>query len=213
MNRQKLYVFISSIVGLLSTLMPFVSASAFGVSHSASAVDSNGGKFILLLFAVICALCFVGNKQEKFTQPFIYGVWASSATNILLFIMLVADVNKMNRYTFGLRNVNIAHGAYLTFLAAVAIILFTVEKLALVNKIDNFIASKKNVKSSEPMVQEVPVKDVVASVPVNVVETAEVKEVAQVVEENTEETAQVVEKVAEVVIENNDKTTSDSDEA
>lgn len=200
MNKQKLYILISSIVGILAALMPWLSVTAFrSVTQTVSGIDGDG-KITLVLFAIACALCFVGNKQEKFSQQFVYGLWAVGGLNILIFLMLFSRAGEAAKSFYGFGSVSLGHGAFLTFLAAVAIILFSVEQLQLVSKVDSLIKQLTNKKSAAPSEASVPVVPAQEEVIKVQEEAVQVQEnIAVEVENAQEEVEQVVENSEEVV--------------
>lgn len=224
MNKQKLYILISSIVGILAALMPWVSVTAFrSVTQTVSGIDGDG-KITLVLFAIACALCFVGNKQEKFSQQFVYGLWAVGGLNILIFLMLFSRAGEAAKSVYGFGSVGLGHGAFLTFLAALAIILFTVEQLQLVDKVDGLIKNKTGQKVAAPTPEEVSVKEVVVvkesiseneapvvektqvveQLPENVLEDVTVQTETNQVVENVEETVEQEQETELAVLENQD---------
>lgn len=139
MNKQKLYILIISILGVLAALMPWINAVAFRSLVASAAGVQGTGRITLVLFAISCGLCFVGNKQEKFTRNFIYALWVIGGINIAVIIELLMNANKAARALGVFGTVNIAHGAYLTFLLAIGLIVFSIEQLQLVDKVDVMI--------------------------------------------------------------------------
>lgn len=221
MNKQRLYILVISVIGMLAAFMPWLSATALrSITRNFDGVMGDG-KITLALFAVACALCFVGNKQEKFEKNFVYGLWAIGGINIIVFIVLLINANKATSAVAGFGSLSVSHGAYLTFLAAVGLIVFSVEQLQLVNKVDGMISNKKNVVSNKPTEQVVPVKEAIAPVQESVseMESAQektelvVEEVQEVVAQVQEEAEQVVEEVKEVVTETTEEKTSESEKA
>ncbi|QTU82730.1 hypothetical protein J7S27_05525 [Carnobacteriaceae bacterium zg-C25] len=143
MNKQKLYITIFSVIGALSVFMPWASISSFGVSQNFSGIDGDG-KITLVLFIIACVLCLIGNKQEKLQKNFIYGIWAIGAVNIIVFLVLQTNAAKASSFTARFVSAGAGHGAYVMLICAVAIILFSIDKLQLTEKADNFIASIKD---------------------------------------------------------------------
>lgn len=190
MNKQKLYILISSIVGILAAFMPWATVSAFRQSIYNAAGIAGDGKITLVLFGIICALCFVGNKQEKFTKQFEYGVIVLGILNIVVFIVLLINANEVVRRFGAFGNVSVAHGAYLTFLAALAVVLFAIEQLQLVNKVEDLIKNVTGKKTATPTQEVVSVKEVVV-----------VKESISENETQVVEKTQVVEQLPENVVE------------
>lgn len=225
MNKQRIYILISGIIGVLAAVMPWATINTFGQTiYSVAGIDG-GGKTTFVLFGIVCALCFVGNKQEKFTKQFEYGLLGLGGLNVFIFMTVLMNVNDFG-YGFGtFVNVSVAHGAYLTFLAALAIVLFSVEQIQLVDRVDGVINNfmgKKVVESTQEEVV-VPVKEVAVPVvgPVSVELIKEVKEVEptqdNVVEkeinapievsetiENVEETGEQIKATEIVSLENQD---------
>lgn len=209
MNKQRLYVSIVSIIGMLATLMPWISVSAFSMTRNFAGTDGEG-IIALFLFSVACALCFVGNKQEKFEKNFVYGLWAIGGLNIVIFLVVFSKAGEATRLMYGLGKMSLVHGAYLAFLVALAIILFTVEQLQLVNKVDSFIASKKNSVSStstsvEQVAQVLPVQEVVEPIQeenalvVEAVQEDVQENLIEVIEESSHVASEVTEEVLQVV--------------
>lgn len=182
MNKQKLYILISSIIGVLSALMPWVAIHAFGQTvYSVPGINS-GGATTMLCFGMVCFLCFVGNKQDKFTQQCEYGLWVLSGLNIFIFMTFLMKINDFG-YDFGaFANVSAVHGSYLTFLASLAIILFSVEQIQLVDRVDGVIKNFMGKKVVESTQEEVvmPVKEVIVPV-VDHASVVPVQEVSEVV--------------------------------
>lgn len=140
MNKQKLYIVIVSVIGMLAAFMPWINVEAYRFSVQNVSGIQGDGKITLVLFAVACALCFIGNKQEKLSQQFTYGLWAVGVVNVIIFFVLIMNANSFSKSTFGLGSVNLAHGAYLTLLAAIGILVFSIEQLQMVAKVDNLLS-------------------------------------------------------------------------
>lgn len=195
MNKQRIYILISGIIGVLAAVMPWATINTFGQTiYSVAGIDGDGGKTTFVLFGIVCALCFVGNKQEKFTKQFEYGLWGLGGLNVFIFMTLLMNINDFG-YGFGtFVNVSVAHGAYLTFLAALAIVLFSVEQIQLVDRIDGVINNFMGKKVVESTQEEVvmPVKEVIVPVVdhASVVPVKEMPEVEPVQEDIVENVAE-----------------------
>lgn len=137
MNKQKLYIMIISIIGMLSTLMPWVNANVFGSKiYTAAGVEGNG-KFSLIIFGAVCALCVIGNKSEKIITQYLYSIWVLSAINIIIFIVWM---NEIVNYRYSL---SAGHGVYVMLFSTVLIILLSIDNLKFIEKIENIFKHKK----------------------------------------------------------------------
>ena len=85
MCKQKLFVIVAAVIGIIALFLPFV--SFMGMSANALKYGSDG--YILLgLFVVPAALCFLGKLQENLKKPIMIV--------ILIFAILALGVLVLN---------------------------------------------------------------------------------------------------------------------
>lgn len=69
MNKQRKFVLIAAVVGLISMFLPWVSVSAFGFSQSVNGMHGSG-ILVFLCFAACAALALMGDQTKNLDKTF-----------------------------------------------------------------------------------------------------------------------------------------------
>lgn len=121
MEKNRLFIIISSAVAIISTFLPWVSLNA-GVLGSYSENGLRGtGLFIIIISAIAIVLASLNDIKTSMQKEFAIGVIALGGISTLLVLIGYFGINKylVNIAGYG---VSIGFGLILTLIASVAII-------------------------------------------------------------------------------------------
>lgn len=144
-EKNKLYVLIGSVVGIVATFIPWITASAFGASKSVSGFEGDG-KFVSILFAVVVVLTLLGER----------GLELSKERRLISFIlaainMLIVFITLINIYSFDygvIANARPGFGIFATIVSSAVVMVFAAKgSVSIFSKkaIDATVASVKEV--------------------------------------------------------------------
>ena len=129
MNKNRLFVLISSGVAILGSLLPWATVSA-GIFGSVSARGTEGGgTYIMILAVVAIVLACLKDHKTELPKNFATGIFAIGAMQTLIMLLNLLDLGRMlGRQGSDLKalgiQVHIGFGFILVLLAAVATAVF-----------------------------------------------------------------------------------------
>lgn len=129
MNKNRLFVLISSGVAILGSLLPWATVSA-GIFGSVSARGTEGGgTYIMILAVVAIVLACLKDHKTELPKNFATGIFAIGAMQTLIMLLNLLDLGRMlGRQGSDLKalgiQVHIGFGFVLVLLAAVATAVF-----------------------------------------------------------------------------------------
>lgn len=115
-NVTKLMMLIGAVVSIISTFLPFATASAFGMSETVSYVNGGEGDGIIaiILSVVVLVLVFL-NKPRKFSV-------IPAGLTICMLVYEMISLSDAADSAFGLAEVSMGIGFWLILAANIAII-------------------------------------------------------------------------------------------
>lgn len=90
-SLKNIIIAAASVVGLVGVFLPWVSASAFGISITANGTDGSDGWIILALFVVPIVLALINLKKEM-AIGYKIGITAVSALIAIIAIVKIIDI-------------------------------------------------------------------------------------------------------------------------
>ena len=129
MNKNRLFVLISSGVAILGSLLPWATVSA-GIFGSVSARGTEGGgTYIMILAVVAIVLACLKDHKTELPKNFATGIFAIGAMQTLIMLLNLLDLGRMlGRQGSDLKalgiQVHIGFGFILVLLAAIATAVF-----------------------------------------------------------------------------------------
>lgn len=121
MEKNRLFIIISSAVAIISTFLPWVSLNA-GVLGSYSENGLRGDGWFVIIFAVVAiVLACLNDVKSSLQKGFAIGVIVSGALSTIVTLIDVFGVNKY-AVDFNGYGVSIGFGLILALIASVAII-------------------------------------------------------------------------------------------
>lgn len=127
MDKQRLAILISAIVGVLSAFLPWATVGAWGMEQSVNGLHGDG-KFTLVFFGVIAGLVFVGNTAESFTKNLrVATIILGAISGLFVLINVLNFQNVLNQFggeyfsNFGV-SASLGIGIWLSLLSSVAVI-------------------------------------------------------------------------------------------
>ncbi len=129
MNKNRLFVLISSGVAILGSLLPWATVSA-GIFGSVSARGTEGGgTYIMILAVVAIVLACLKDHKTELPKNFATGIFAIGAMQTLIMLLNLLDLGRMlgkqgsDLKALGIQ-VHIGFGFILVLLAAIATAVF-----------------------------------------------------------------------------------------
>ncbi len=117
MNKQRKFILIAAVVGLIAMFLPWIKISFFGMSSSVNGMHGSG-ILVFLCFAGAGVVAFLGDQTKNLDKTFWFIALACGALASLLMVWNLIDV-------MGSGMSFISFGFYLAVLAAVAVLLAT----------------------------------------------------------------------------------------
>ncbi len=115
MNKQRKFILIAAVVGIISMFLPWVRISFFGISTSANGMHGSG-ILVFLCFIGAGVVAFLGDQTKNLDKTFWFIALACGALASLIMVWNLIDV-----MGGGMSFLSI--GFYLAVLAAVAVLL------------------------------------------------------------------------------------------
>lgn len=129
MNKNRLFILISSAAAILGSLLPWATVSA-GIFGSVSARGTEGGgTYIMILAVVAIVLACLKDHKTELPKNFATGIFAIGAMQTLIMLLNLLDLGRMlGRQGSDLKalgiQVHIGFGFILVLLAAIATAVF-----------------------------------------------------------------------------------------
>ncbi len=116
MSKQRKFVFISAIVGIVSMFLPWIKISIFGMSQSVNGMHE---KYLLVFgcFVVAAILAYMGDQTKNLAKTNWFITLVCGAVAVLLIILFYSDSSGA---TFGMAS--IGFGFYLAALSAIGVL-------------------------------------------------------------------------------------------
>jgi len=93
MNKQRIAILGAAGLGIIGSILPWVSVSFGRLSKSLGGMDAGGG-VIILLMGVAGVLAFLGNKTETIKGWKFWTVFGTSLLTALIGIIKISDVSQ-----------------------------------------------------------------------------------------------------------------------
>ena len=121
MNRQRTLIFVFAAIGIVSILLPWFSANAFGFPVHVNGFHS-WGILSFVCFVAAAVLSLVGKNNVALKQPTWFIALICGALALLSVIMFIVSSRAGNRQEFVSPQFGI--GVWIAFIAAAGIIFF-----------------------------------------------------------------------------------------
>jgi peptidoglycan/LPS O-acetylase OafA/YrhL len=93
MHKQRKFVMIAALVGLISMFLPWIKISFMGISKSENGLHGNGF-LILIAFIAAGVLAFLGDQKSPMAKSAWLGTLGAGAVAILFWLINLLDVPK-----------------------------------------------------------------------------------------------------------------------
>lgn len=118
-EKNKLYVLIGSVVGIIATFIPWIVADFFGQTMARSGFEGDG-KIVAVLFAIIVTLTLLGDRGTELSKERRLISFILAAINLLIVFVTLINI-------YNVEFVNIAKpgfGIFLTIVSTAAVMTF-----------------------------------------------------------------------------------------
>jgi len=124
LNKQRKFILIASVLGIISVFLPWVTVSVFGLSHSVNGFQG-WGVFIFLLFIVSLFNALAGNQVEPLSGTSRLVAVGCGVLAILSTLMAFRGARYNLDGGLGLVDVNVGIGCISSGIVSAATILFS----------------------------------------------------------------------------------------
>ena len=116
MSKQRKYILIAAVVGVVSLFLPWVKVSFFGATGSINAMKGSSGYFVFALFVVSGIMAYRGNQNNNIDKKsWIVVLICSIVATLWLLLIWLGSSNSIN-------GTSLAYGYYLSLLSAIGVV-------------------------------------------------------------------------------------------
>lgn len=124
MTKQRKLILLATIIGVISTFLPWitVSAGAFGYSVSRSQNGFHGiGILYFILLIAVAVIAAVGDQKEMLQKNMRLMAIGGGALSLVCLLIAFSNAKDETSGSFGVANASIGFGLMLAFLSALAV--------------------------------------------------------------------------------------------